>query len=98
MPHKPKHRQLHRREKKHHVAPPVALPQTLETGASQAVPPTFKATVAKPKTGAPVQSIAAIGAARYPYMTSEIKWIGIFAGIVVVILIILALVLPRFIS
>jgi hypothetical protein len=97
MPHKAKFKQQHRKEKKKYADRQLSQGQTHE-----ASPPTtlssVKSTYVKPKSSAPVQSIAAVGATRYPYMISELKWIGIFTGTIIFILIVVALVLPRFIS
>ena len=99
MPRKAKHKQLPRRkEKKRQEHPSVVsqrqqLPEAPASSKEETRPGT-----AKPKVRIPVQSIAATGISRYPYMTSEIKWIGILAGIMVAILIILAFILSRFIS
>ena len=92
MPHKSKHKQQFRKQ----PAAPAAMPITDTAGAPPAVTPAVKAAVIKPKTGATAQSLAAIGPSRYPFLNSEMKWIGIFAGIVVVVLIILKVILPLF--
>jgi hypothetical protein len=60
--------------------------------------PTPVRPAARPKTAAQTQSLAAIGVARYPFLTSEMKWIGIFAGVIVVLIIIAAIVVPRLVS
>jgi hypothetical protein len=97
MPHKAKFKQQHRREKKKSTGSRPPQSQAHDLRAQPSVSP-IKASNTKTKPTAPAQSIAAIGATRYPYMIHEMKWIGIFSGIIAVILIVLSLVLPRFIS
>ncbi len=97
MPHKSKFKQQHKKEKRKNVESHPSQIQKNETGGQQTVS-AIKVSPVKPKPAAPVQSIAVVGATRYPYMTSEIKWIGIFTGIIIVVLIVLAIVVPRFIS
>jgi membrane protein insertase Oxa1/YidC/SpoIIIJ len=97
MPHKTKFKQQHRKDKKKYTDHQMSQGQTQEAGSQATISP-VKSTYVKPKSNAPVQSIAAVGATRYPYMISEVKWISIFTGIIIIILIALALVLPRFIS
>jgi hypothetical protein len=97
MPHKAKFKQQHRKDKKKYADHQLSQGQTHEAS-SPATISSIKSTYVKPKSSTPVQSIAAVGVTRYPYMISELKWIGIFTGIIIFILIIIALVLPRFIS
>ena len=97
MPNKAKFKQQHRKVKKKYTDNQLSKSQTQEAGSQATISP-VKSTYLKPKSSDPIQSIAAVGVTRYPYMTSEVKWIGIFTGIIIIILIILALVLPRFIS
>ena len=63
----------------------------------QAMAQTYKP-APQPKASAPSVSaptpIAAQTAARYPYIVSELRRIGILAGIMLVVLVVLALVLP----
>jgi hypothetical protein len=92
MPHKSKHKQQFRKQQ----TATATMPVTETTGAAPEVSPAVKAAVIKPRPGATAQSLAAINASRYPFLTSEVKWIGILAGIVVVILIILKIILPLF--
>ena len=53
--------------------------------------------VSRPKAPAPSVSVpttmAKLAAVRYPYVTAELRMIGILAGVILVILVILALVL-----
>ena len=101
MPHKSKHKQQFKKQ----ISSPVPLQDksvqsmTAATGTLGGITaPPMKAAAVKPKSGASAQSLAAIGPARYPFLTSEMKWIGIFAGVVIIILIILKVILPLFIS
>ncbi len=48
----------------------------------------------KVRTTEKIRTATVAGAVRYPYITAELKRIGILAGIILVILIVLALVLP----
>jgi len=96
MPHKSKHKH-YRTEPKLPAAPVTG--QTPAPGVQMSKAPAAPVRpAARPKTGAPAQSLAAIGATRYPFLTSEMKWIGIFAGIIVVLIVILAIVVPRLVS
>ena len=49
--------------------------------------------VSAPSSGSRQKPSAAPSVARYPYVTAELRRIGILAGIIVIILIVLALVL-----
>jgi len=59
---------------------------------SQGYKPVSRAEVAAPSVGVPTP-IATPGS-RYPYMVIELRRIGIIAGILLVILVVLAFVLP----
>jgi hypothetical protein len=99
MPNKSKHKHYRREQR-----PQTTVPLSSQQAETPKAPDSSTATVSpirpisRPKTSAPVQSLAAVGASRYPYLTSEIKWIGIFAGIIVVLIIIIAILVPRLIS
>ena len=67
---------------------PVAQQQVIAHTREPAVP----AGISAPSASVPTQS-ATTGAVRYPYITAELRRIGILAGIMLVILIVLALVL-----
>ena len=98
MPHKSKHKQQFRKQP---IAAPVATAAvTTAPGAAPSVTPApmVKAAAAKPRAGTNPQSLAPIGVARYPFLTSEMKWIGIFALIIIVIMAILKVILPLFIK
>lgn len=66
----------------------IALQQTVAAD----VPKPVAAISTPPSSRAPT-SPATLRAARYPYITTELRRIGILAGIILVILIVLALVL-----
>ena len=67
------------------ASPSLVVAQIPKPAAPKSVS-TTSASVRTPLTKPPV--------ARYPYITTELKRIGILAGIMLVILIVLALVLP----
>ena len=58
-----------------------------------AVATSVSAPLEKVRTTEKTRTAAVSGAVRYPYITAELKRIGILAGIILVILIVLALVL-----
>jgi len=61
--------------------------------AAQTVRPVAPAELSAPSAGRPAHR-AALSAHRYPYVTAELRRIGILAGIMLVILIVLAVALP----
>ncbi len=67
------------------VAQQAAVAQTHEPVSSPDVP--------APSASAPAP-VAKVAAARYPYIATELRTIGILAGILLIVLIVLALVLP----
>jgi len=90
MPGKSRHtrRKLSQKKKKsRHVQPVVAV--------QQAVTPAPKPQTPKPAAPSAVIStpLATQAEVRYPYILTELRRIGILAGIVVAILIVLALIL-----
>jgi hypothetical protein len=107
MPHKSKHKQQFR-QKTIIAAPQTSREQIVPPGPTTEVAVTniTKATVAaplkvatkQPKTQGNPLLAAAIGPARYPFLASEIKWIGIFALIIIVLLIIAKIVVPQFVG
>ena len=86
MPKKPRRGKMFQSKKKRvrqpaisrPAAPPVAVQEDI-----RAVPTLASSAVTKPKTSA----------VKYPYVTAELRRIGILAGAIVVILVVLALVL-----
>ena len=90
---KSKRRPPHRKEKKTQVAQstvtPVGVPQT---GAPARQPKT-----ASPMAGSRSPLSTLTGEARHPYVTGELKRIAILTVIILVVLVILAFALPRFI-
>ena len=102
MPHKSKHKQQFRKQPAAPAAQPVSAAVPGTTPATTPMVKTAAATVrpatVKPRAGATPHSLAAIGPARYPFLTSEIKWIGIFAVIIIVFMAILKVILPLFIK
>lgn len=75
-----------RREMQRHTItqPPAAAPATPPSAAADILAPRVKTKIASPKAPA---------AARYPHIAGELKRILILAGIIFIILIVLALVL-----
>jgi hypothetical protein len=61
---------------------------------AQAQAPAPQSKVSVPSAKVPTPSVAA-PVARYPYVAAELRRIGILAGVIVVILVVLAFVLPR---
>lgn len=98
MPQKGKHRPPHRREKKQHTRVPVQNTQTAtkttEAPHAAAVPKASPAAKVTGRTGYTGQTSASLTKARYPYLISEMKWIGIVAATIIILLIILAVVIP----
>ena len=100
MPQKGKYRSQQRREKKQGEKPaqninladsqstqPVATPEPRPVAAAP------RTTVKAPgKPGAGLQ--LPMAKERYPYLSRELKWIGIFALGLVIVLIVLAIVIP----
>ena len=85
---KGKHPHLSKKSRARQRHDTVALPQPVVTDAHQpaatiSTPPSLR-TPASPRTSR---------VAQYPYITTELRRIGILAGIILVILIVLALVL-----
>ena len=93
MPHKSKHKQQFRKKQ---VAPSVKQVNDSTTSVTMATNIAVKAPVAKPKTGTNAQALIAVGPARYPFLAAEVKWIGVSAGIIVIIMILLKVILPLF--
>ena len=87
MPKKTRHGRAFRSKKKRTFRPAVpvttAMPVTAEVAALSVTTPTPGVHAAKTK----------VSAVKYPYVLAELYRIGILAGVIVVILIILALVL-----
>jgi len=75
----------HKRRKERRLSPAIAVQQ-------QVVAQTRKPVASAPSVSAPTPRTT-LTAARYPYITAELRRIGILAGIMLVILIVLALVL-----
>ena len=79
------------KKRKGRRSPPTGVAQR------QAVAPTYEA-VAHPEVSTPSVSVptprATLAAVRHPYIFSELRRIGILAGIMLVILVVLAQVLP----
>ena len=69
------------------------VPQTVTSASQPAVAAGVSAPPVKVHTAGKARAAAASGTVRYPYITAELKRIGILAGIMLVILIVLALVL-----
>jgi len=67
--------------------------QTITRAAQPAVAASVSAPLKKPHTTNKVRATAVSRTVRYPYVTAELKRIGILAGIMLVILVVLALVL-----
>ena len=87
MPKKPRHGKALQTKKKKKRQPAVAAPAALPVTALKDAP-----AVLAPVSSAPVTK-AKVRAVKYPYVTAELQRIGIFAGAIVVILVVLALVL-----
>ena len=90
MPGKSRHsrRKLHRRKRrKSTLAPPaMATQQQVVTQPDKPVAP--------PKVAAPSAGMPTLALARYPYVVTELRRIGILAGIILVILVVLFFVIP----
>jgi len=91
MPSKSRHgrRKLHRSKKRRKgtpISPAMAAQQQVVAQPDKSVVPPK---VAAPSAGAPTLTLA-----RYPYIVTELRRIGILAGIILVILVVLFLVLP----
>lgn len=97
MPQKGKHRPPHRREKRQRTRTPAQNVQEISanetsTAASASKPaPAAKLTSRQAYTG---HGSASLTKARYPFLATELKWIGIVAAVIIVVLIILAIVVP----
>jgi len=79
----------------HHSKKSKAI-QRRQAGVIQQQPDSATAAPAAPVQPAPVPTAAAtpkVRTAQYPYITSELRRIGILAGIILVILIVLSIVL-----
>ena len=72
---------------KHRHTTMASQPSVVADTAAQA------ATISTPPSASAPTSSTALRAARYPYITSELRRIGILAGAIIVILIVLALIL-----
>jgi len=91
MPGKSRHarRRLPRSKKRRQVSPAIAAQQQVVT---QAYKPAASPKVSAPPASKPTP-LATLTAVRYPYIVTELRRIGILAGIMLVILVVLALVL-----
>ena len=69
----------------------VSAISTQPQAVAQTVKPAPRAKVRTPSASIP-SSMANLAAARYPYIAAELRRIGILAGLILVILVILALV------
>lgn len=78
------------RKKKGRLASPAITAQ--QPAATQTREPIISSKVAAPSASMPT-SMSIPSAARYPFIATELRRIGILAGIVLVILVVLALVL-----
>jgi len=99
MPQKGKHKPPHRREKKQRTAAATtSVQKTVKQPAAAAPRPapdqTSGVTPVKVAKVAPAQTVASLTQSRYPYLASELKWIGIIFAFIFVLLIILAIFLP----
>lgn len=86
MPKKPRRGKMFQSKKKRDRQPALSRPTAPPVAAQEdirAVSPPASGAVTKPKTSA----------VKYPYVTAELRRIGILAGAIVVILVVLALVL-----
>jgi len=90
---KSKHRPPHRKEKKDRTAQIAASPAA--SGPTSSTVPQLAKTA--PPSGANKTTLPVTSAARHPYVSGELKRIGILTAIVIVLLIIFAVALPRFI-
>jgi len=99
MPQKGKHRPPHRQEKKQRAAATTApLQKTVQPPAAGAI----KAAPAQPSgvtpvkvaKVAPAQTVASLTQSRYPYLSSELKWIGLIFLCIFIVLVVLAVFLP----
>ncbi len=102
MPHKSKHHMPHRKERKPEapaaVSAPAAGSASPAVQQASSVPPVklvYRPSVPRTRAGAPV-NMAALGATRYPFLTAELKWIGIFSLIILILLVVASLIVPRF--
>ena len=82
------HRKKLQRSKKGKSTPIAATTITQQEAVAQSGKP-----VVSPKVIAPSSSVSALTSARYPFVVAELRRIGILAGIMLVILIILSFVL-----
>ncbi len=89
---KSKRRPPHRKEKKPRIGQNITTPVTPTAGTS--VQPVMPTTQSKPATTTGRSSIT--GAARHPFVAGELRRIGILTGIILVVLVILAFAIPRF--
>ena len=95
MPGKSRHKkkqhlpQSKKRKSGQHFATTVAQQQTV----TQTREPAPHAGVSAPLASVPTPA-AKVAAVQYPHMVAELRMIGILAGIILVILVVLALVLP----
>ncbi len=76
-----------RRKKEQHVVPAPGIQQPAATPVNKPAPPG----VSTPQAGAPVAAVP-VAASKYPYLAGELRRIGILAGAIIVILIILTFV------
>lgn len=87
MPKKPKRGRAFHGKKKRAKQPAIAIP-----AAQSMATPVDRPSVTLPTSSVPVTKTKA-PAVKYPYVTAELRRIGILAGAILAILIILALVL-----
>ena len=66
---------------------------TQQQAVTQTREPAFHPGVSAPSASVPTP-VAKLATVRYPHMVAELRMIGILAGIILVILVVLALVLP----
>ncbi len=90
---KSKRRPPHRKEKKARITENPTTPTVAQTGTY--AQPRVSPIQPKPATMSGRSSLT--GVARHPFVASELKRIGILTGIILVVLIVLAFTLPRFI-
>ncbi len=78
--------------------PPQKRPQAAQMNAATTTATSQPAATAAPRAASSATRASVLtGTARHPYIAGELKRIGILTGIVLVVLIILAFALPRFI-
>ena len=87
---KGKHSSQSRKSKAKQRSAAMAVQQVVARAPEATVAP---ATTPAPPVSAPAPPLKT-GAIRYPYITAELRRIGILAGVMVVILVVLAFVLP----